>query len=51
MALLNHKGEVELIENVDSKLIGGFIVKIGDKQIDASVARKFKDLRKEIILN
>jgi len=51
MALLNHTGEVELVEKIDAKLIGGFIVKVGDKQIDASIAKKFKDLRKEIILN
>lgn len=51
IALLNHDGEVELIEEIDTKLIGGFIVKVGDKQIDASIARKFKNLRKEIILN
>lgn len=51
LTLVKHDGEVEIIEKVDASLIGGFIVKIGDKQIDASIAKKFKDLRKEIILN
>lgn len=51
LTLVKHDGEVEIIEKVDASLIGGFIVKVGDKQIDASIAKKFKDLRKEIILN
>lgn len=40
------KGEVELVEKVDKKLIGGFILTIGDKQVDASISRKLNDLRK-----
>src|SRR5690349_6499674 len=28
------KGEVELVEKVDPKTIGGFILRIGDKQVD-----------------
>ena len=43
--------EINLIEKTDPSLIGGFIVRMGDKQIDASIAKKFTDLRKEIILN
>jgi F-type H+-transporting ATPase subunit delta len=35
--------EVELIEKIDKTLIGGFILRIGDKQYDASVS---SDLRK-----
>jgi F-type H+-transporting ATPase subunit delta len=35
--------EVELVEKVDRSLIGGFVLRIGDKQYDASVA---SDLRK-----
>lgn len=49
--LVKHDGEVQLTEKIDPSLIGGFIVKVGDKQIDASIARKFQNLRKEIILN
>ncbi len=35
--------EVELVEKVDKKLIGGFVLRMGDKQYDASIA---SDLRK-----
>jgi len=41
------QGEVELIEKVDAKIIGGFIIKIGDRQFDASVSKRLKDLTKE----
>ncbi|MEN8927839.1 MAG: ATP synthase F1 subunit delta [Flavobacteriales bacterium] len=51
LALLKHDGEVEIVETINPALIGGFIVKVGDKQIDASIATKFKNLRKEISLN
>ncbi len=40
------KGEVELVEKVDKDLIGGFVLRIGDKQVDASVSRKLNELRK-----
>ncbi len=51
LSLLKHDGEVEIVEKIDASLIGGFIVRVGDKQIDASIATKFKNLRKEISLN
>ena len=38
--------EVELVEKVDNKIIGGFILRIGDKQVDASISRKLQELRK-----
>ena len=31
------KHEVELTEKVDEKIIGGAIIRMGDKQLDASV--------------
>ena len=37
--------EIELIEVVDESLIGGFILKIGDRQIDDSVSSRLKALR------
>ena len=40
------KGEVELVEKVNKDLIGGFVLTIGDKQVDASISRKLNDLRK-----
>lgn len=51
LSLLKHDGEVEIVEKIDESLIGGFIVRVGDKQIDASISTKFKNLRKEISLN
>jgi F-type H+-transporting ATPase subunit delta len=41
-------GEVELVEKIDSNIIGGFVLKIGDKQIDKSVARQLSNLKKEL---
>ena len=43
-------GTIDLIEKVDPTLIGGFIVRIDDKQIDASVASQLSNL-KNILLN
>ena len=41
---------IELTENIDESILGGFIVKIGDKQIDASIASQLTNL-KSILLN
>jgi len=43
------KGEVELIEKINPETIGGFILKIGDRQIDRSVATQLNTLKKELI--
>lgn len=42
-----HNGELEIIEEVDKNIIGGFILNIADKRIDASVAGKIRELKKE----
>jgi len=39
--------EVIIKEKVDEKLIGGFILKVGDKQFDASIAGGLNKLKKE----
>jgi F-type H+-transporting ATPase subunit delta len=39
--------QVELQTKIDPRLIGGFVIKIGDQQIDASVSRQLSDFRKE----
>jgi F-type H+-transporting ATPase subunit delta len=39
-------GEVELVEKVNPELIGGFILRVGDKQVDSSVSRQLNDLKK-----
>lgn len=36
--------EVELIEKVDKDLIGGFILRVGDQQVDASIIRQIRNL-------
>lgn len=42
----NAKGEnAELVEKVNKEIIGGFILKIGDIQYDASIAKKLKMLK------
>ena len=40
-------GEVEIQTKVDPTLLGGFVIEIGDKLYDASVANRLKKLRKE----
>lgn len=42
------KGELEVEEKVDESLIGGFVVRMGDTQIDASISRQFKDLKQRL---
>ncbi len=38
-------GEVELTEEIDESMIGGFILKYGDKMIDSSVSRSLGALK------
>jgi F-type H+-transporting ATPase subunit delta len=40
-------GTIDLIEQIDEKLIGGFIVSVENTQYDASLLRVFNQLRKE----
>ena len=42
--------EVIIKEQVDDKLIGGFIIKVGDKQFDASISGGLHKLKKEFAL-
>jgi F-type H+-transporting ATPase subunit delta len=48
---LSNKTQVELIEKVDKDLIGGFILNVGDRQIDASVKNKLKALKNKFAEN
>lgn len=43
--------EMEIIEKVDPTLIGGLIIRIGDKQFDGSISRKLAELKKEFSKN
>lgn len=38
------KKQIELIEIVDPEVIGGFILNVGDRQVDASIKSKLKTL-------
>ncbi len=42
---ITKKQQVELLEEVDESLIGGFVLKLGDRQIDDSIQTKLKSLR------
>jgi F-type H+-transporting ATPase subunit delta len=42
------KGQLEVTEKIDPALIGGFVVRIGDKQIDASVANQLVNLKQRL---
>jgi F-type H+-transporting ATPase subunit delta len=44
-------GTIELTEEIDPSLIGGFIVRIGDIQVDASVNSQLKKLKIDLITN
>ncbi len=41
--------QVELNEMVDTRLIGGFVLRVGDQQLDASLATKLKRIHHELI--
>ena len=43
--------KVELTEKVNENLIGGAIVRIGDRQLDASVLRQINDLKQSFNKN
>lgn len=43
--------EVELIEKIDKDIIGGFIIRVGDKQYDASVMSRIKALKTAFLNN
>lgn len=42
---------VELENIIDEDILGGFILRIGDKQYDASVSNKLNKLKREFTLN
>jgi len=42
-------GTPEITEQIDPELIGGFIVRMGDHQIDASVANQLKRLKQQFV--
>ena len=42
-----YKSEIEIIEKVDNKLIGGFVLRIGNKEADMSILRQLNQLKKD----
>jgi F-type H+-transporting ATPase subunit delta len=42
---------IEVIEKVDKNIIGGFIVRVDDKQVDASIQSKIAELKLEFSKN
>jgi F-type H+-transporting ATPase subunit delta len=43
--------EVDLESIVDETILGGFILRVGDKQFDASISNKLNKLKREFTLN
>jgi len=43
------KTKVDLRENIDETIIGGFVLKIEDNYIDASIRNKLRKIKKELI--
>jgi F-type H+-transporting ATPase subunit delta len=53
LQLLNtdENSSVEVVENIRPDIIGGFIVRVDDKQIDASISRKLDNLKQDFSKN
>jgi len=49
--LISKDKTVEIHEEVNEDLLGGFILRVGDKQIDDSVSSKLRDLKKKLIVS
>jgi F-type H+-transporting ATPase subunit delta len=45
------KGEIELSEEVNKDLIGGFVLSYDDKQYDASIKKQIKELQRDFDKN
>ena len=45
----HHDGDVELTETIVPNLLGGFILRMDDKEIDASTKRQLTSLRRQLI--
>jgi len=48
---ISDKKNVELVEKVDADMIGGFVLNVGDRQIDASIKNKLKELKLKFSYN
>jgi F-type H+-transporting ATPase subunit delta len=43
--------KIELVESVNKNIIGGFVLRIGDEQFDATVVKKLRQLKNEFDSN
>lgn len=43
--------EVQMEERVDETIIGGFVLRVGDREFNASVANKLQKLKREFVSN
>lgn len=43
------KGSIELTELIDESLLGGFVARMGDTRIDASVSSQLKEMKKRLM--
>ena len=48
---LTSESQIEIINEINPDIIGGFIIRIGDMQYNASVADKLNQLKRELITN
>lgn len=48
---ISNKKQVEMVNKVDKEMIGGFVLTVGDRQIDASVQNHLKALEREFSRN
>lgn len=44
----NYKAKIEIKQETDPNLIGGFILRIEDEQLDASIAAQLKKIKREL---
>ena len=49
--LVNHSSKFDLKRNINPDILGGYILRVGDQQIDASVKSKLNNIKKDFSLN
>jgi F-type H+-transporting ATPase subunit delta len=49
LILIHFGSKAEVFATVDEKLLGGFILKVEDHQLDASVSTQLKKMRRELV--
>ncbi len=44
-----YQADIHLTEKIDTEILGGFILRIDDKQVDASIVRKLQKIKNELL--